>query len=142
MFYPDQESTDLEKALEFCVKRRISSVDIVGASGKRTDHTFGGLGCFKKYGNRMNLRMIDSCGVLQLVRRKIRLQTRPGETISLIPLDRCRGIKTAHLKFALDNDVLELGVRDGISNEATANDVTISVKKGTLLVYRFHRQLK
>ena len=140
LYYADQESTDLEKALHFCVQCRITSADIVGASGTRIDHTLGALGCFRKYGSQIDLRLIDSSGVLQLVRRNMRLQTHPGETISLIPLDRCRGITTSHLKFALDNDDLETGVRNGISNEATASNVTIRVKSGTLLLYRFHRR--
>src|ERR1700741_630380 len=34
----DQESTDLEKALRYCIEQRTLSVDIVGASGGRIDH--------------------------------------------------------------------------------------------------------
>ena len=50
MFIGDQNSTDLEKALEFCIQRGFRSIDVVGATGGRLDHTTGGLGCFKKFG--------------------------------------------------------------------------------------------
>lgn len=138
IFDDGQESTDLEKALDLCLQLHISSVDVAGASGDRIDHTTGSLGCFRKYAGRITLRLIDTRGILELVGRKAHFRTSPGETISLIPLDRCTGITTTHLRYALKNEDLELGVREGISNEATARSVTISVKRGTLLSYRFH----
>jgi len=133
----DQESTDLEKAIRYCVGRRIASADIIGALGERIDHTTGSLGCFKKFGEQIQLRFVDSVGELTLVKGSVRFKTKKGERVSLIPLDRCKGVSTTNLKYALKNSVLELGVRDGISNEATGAVARVAVKKGTLLLYRF-----
>ena len=134
----DQNNTDLEKAILYCIDRGVTSVDIVGASGDRLDHTTSSLGCFKKYGSKIHIRMIDSVGELTLLRKEVHLEMREGEKISLIPLDRCTGITTTNLKYALTNDTLELGVREGISNEAISQQVSILVETGTLLLYRFH----
>src|SRR5271169_2252454 len=49
----DQENTDLEKALEYCIEHQFSSADVVGAFGDRIDHTTGSLGCFKKFGGKI-----------------------------------------------------------------------------------------
>jgi thiamine pyrophosphokinase len=134
----DQNTTDLEKAIEHCLDRKITSIDVVGALGSRIDHTTGNLGCFKKYGNKIHMRMIDSMGELTLIRKEVHLEMREGEKLSLIPLDRCTGVTTTNLKYALNNDILELGVREAISNEATSTHVSIQLGSGTLLLYRFH----
>jgi len=133
----DQESTDLQKAIRYCIERRVASADIIGALGDRIDHTTGSLGCFKKFGMRIRLRFVDAVGELTLIRGSVRFKTGKGQKVSIIPLDRCTGVTTTNLKYTLKNDVLELGVREGISNEATGAVAAVSVKTGTLLLYRF-----
>lgn len=135
----DQNSTDMEKALTYCTERGVKSVDVVGATGDRLDHTTGNLGCFKKFGNQMQLRFVDSFGELALIRSSVKLLMDIGDKLSLIPLERCTGVTTSNLKYLLHNDLLELGVHEGISNEAVGKEVTISVQHGTLLLYRFSR---
>lgn len=134
----DQNSTDLEKAIRYALLHRYAEIDVLGATGRRVDHTAGNLGCFKKYGSRCTLRFIDDEGELSLVRNKAAVEAGKGAIISLLPLDRCTGVTTANLRYALKNGVLELGVREGTSNRATARVVTISLKKGTLLLFRPH----
>jgi thiamine pyrophosphokinase len=134
----DTNSTDLEKAIAYCTEQKSTSVDIIGALGKRTDHTLSSLGCFKKFGTQIHIRMIDTEGELTLIQKNITLNTHKGEKISIIPIDRCIGVTTKNLKFPLNNEVLELGVREGISNEAVSEQVSISIENGTLLLYRFH----
>ncbi len=135
----DQESTDLEKAIEYCIKRRCTSASIVGATGSRIDHATGSLGCFKKFRGRIALTLYDVEGEVTLVDNSVRLRTRRGERISLIPLERCTGVTTRNLLYPLRGASLELGVREGISNVATSTSVSISYKRGTLLLYRSHR---
>ncbi|MBI4547257.1 MAG: thiamine diphosphokinase [Ignavibacteriae bacterium] len=139
LFIEDENSTDLEKAIEFCIQRKAASIDVIGWSGDRIDHTTGSLGCFKKYGSNVRLRLVDSVGEVTLIQKRSRFKTRKGERLSLIPLERCSGVTTKNLKYGLQNETLELGVREGISNEATASMVTITVKKGTLLLYRINQ---
>ncbi|HTK82396.1 MAG TPA: thiamine diphosphokinase [Bacteroidota bacterium] len=135
----DQESTDLEKAISFCVRRGVRQADIVGALGERIDHATGSLGCFKEFGERIELRFHDAYGMLLRVHGTIKVEAKKGQKISLIPLDRCSGITTRNLLYPLNNETLELGKREGISNQATSSAVTVSVRKGTLLLYLFSR---
>ena len=136
----DQDSTDMEKALQYCVERAATSADVVGALGDRIDHAMGNLGCFKKFGNRICLRFVDSIAELLHVRRSIQLSVSVGDELSLIPLDRCTGVTTTNLKYPLRNDLLETGVRAGISNVATAHTVSVRVRRGTLLLYRMRKK--
>lgn len=142
IFISDQDSTDLEKAVEFCIGRHFRSIHAVGTFGSRIDHTTGSLGCFRKFAPRILLTLYDREGVLSLLPRRARFETAKGERLSLIPLERSEGITTKNLRYALKDGVLELGVREGISNEATAATAAVSYRKGTLLLYRFHRAAK
>ena len=134
----DQYSTDLEKAIRYALGRRYAEIDVLGATGRRIDHTAGNLGCFRRFGSRCTLRFVDDEGELSMVRNKAVVEAEKGEIFSLIPLDRCTGVTTANLRYGLTNGVLELGVREGTSNRAIARTVTISLKKGTLLLFRPH----
>jgi thiamine pyrophosphokinase len=136
----DQESTDLEKALNFCIERRFSHADIVGGTGDRIDHSTGTLGCFKRFGKKITIRLIDEAGIIRLVGVSLELNLRRGDPVSLIPLDRCLGVTTTHLKYPLANEILELGVREGTSNVSTASNVLIRCRKGILLCMTFHRR--
>ena len=138
LFIDDRYSTDLEKAITYCIQRNVHSADIAGAFGDRIDHTTGSLGCFKKFRKDIQLRLFDTNGVVSLIDKNVTVRTKKGQKLSLIPLERCTGVTSKHLKYELTNDVLELGLHEGISNEATASNVSIQVKKGTLLLYQFY----
>jgi thiamine pyrophosphokinase len=134
----EQYSTDLEKAIRYALRRKATTITVLGATGKRIDHTAGNLGCFRRFGERCNLRFVDDDGELSTVGRSTSLVTRPGEVLSLIPLGPCTGVTTSGLRYGLRGATLELGVREGTSNLATGARVTVRVRTGTLLLYRLH----
>jgi thiamine pyrophosphokinase len=45
------------------------------------------------------------------------------------------GISTKGLKYKLDNDSLQFGVREGTLNLSSAEKISIGKKKGDLLVF-------
>lgn len=134
----DQETTDLEKAILLCRAGGCSSAVVAGAVGDRIDHSTGALGCIRKYGRAIALTILDRKGEIRLLARSEKVAFRRGETFSLIPLGRCRGVVVRGAAFPLSGESLELGVREGISNRATGRAVTIRHSTGTLLLYRFH----
>jgi thiamine pyrophosphokinase len=135
-YVDDQNSTDLEKALWYSVHHGCSTVHVVGGLGSRIDHTAGSLGCVRRFLPFCRVILHDTGGYLQPVGKEIRFAARAGETISLIPLTRCGGVTTVNLRYPLQNEILELGVREGISNVAMKRMVTIGVRRGILLLYR------
>lgn len=132
----DQETTDLEKALNYCIQIKRTDVHIFGASGMRVDHSAVSLGVFFRYRKKLNIWMHDDFGVLSAINRSLKLEVSLGEKFSLIPVNKCTGVRTTGLKFPLRGESLELGVRDGISNEASAAEIEISLRSGILLLYR------
>ncbi|MEX0602009.1 MAG: thiamine diphosphokinase [Bacteroidota bacterium] len=134
----DQNSTDLEKALAWVIRKGYRRIDVVGATGGRPDHLAGNLSALGKFSRQASVRFIDDDGILTLVGSSCTFDAPPGTTISLIPLSRCEGIVTSGLRWELRNGVLELGFRESTSNIVKKSPVTINVRRGALLLYRLH----
>lgn len=132
---PDQYSTDLEKALDFVLKKKIRKAVVIGATGKRTDHTASNFSILRKYHERMNISFVDTYCDIRVITRHTVFEAPLGQIISLAPLGKCSGITTEGLKYPLKNDSLEVGVNEGESNIAISSPVKISVKKGSLLLF-------
>ena len=131
----DQNSTDLEKAIRWLLRKGIRTISIVGATGGRLDHVAGNLHVIGKFSRRADLQIVEEHGTLVAVGKSREFPYPRGSTLSLIPLSRCSGITTRGLRWELRNATLELGRRDGTSNVVVSSPATIRLRSGTLLVY-------
>lgn len=134
----DQNSTDLEKAISWTLRKGYRRVVVLGATGGRLDHLAGNLSALGKFSLRATIRFVDEDGMLQAVGRELKFKGRPGAIVSLIPLSRCVGIVTSGLKWELKREVLELGKRESTSNVVRTRAVSIKVRRGKLLLFRIH----
>jgi thiamine pyrophosphokinase len=135
---PDQNFTDLDKAIAYLVEKHLSPIAIIGATGTRLDHTFSALSVLIRWGPITDVSMIDEIGVSRYVNGDIRLNTRPDQTVSLLPINGPVRLSTQGLRWELKNEQLEAGVRDGTSNVATGSSVMINIVRGDLIVYVHH----
>lgn len=134
---PSQYANDLEKALTLATENGIEQVKVLGATGLRLDHTLKNLSVLKQFNGHFNqLSFHDAYGTTQLLPKTFSDNFQIGQTLSLFPLSgKVTGVSTTGLKYPLEDDVLENGVRDGSSNEVVANPVTITYKIGDLLLF-------
>jgi thiamine pyrophosphokinase len=130
----DQNSTDLEKALNYLIERNYKRAVIFGATGNQIDHTLANISILLKYKGRIDLLIKDAMFDIFFVPREKTLPARAGQRISLMPTGICRGITTEGLRYPLSNEALEFGVREGTSNEALGDSVTVRVNEGNLLM--------
>jgi thiamine pyrophosphokinase len=135
----EQDSTDLEKALRWCVGHWVDEVTVLGANGGRLDHAVGNLGALAKFSRRLSIRFLDDVGEIRFVGKHCRPNLARGTVISLLPLARCSGVVTSGLRWNLRNGTLQLGMRESTSNIVTAKRAIISVKRGDLLLYILRR---
>lgn len=131
-----QDSTDLEKVVRWTIREGYDHITVAAALGKRLDHTVGNLGVMARFYPDAVIRLVDDLGELTYIGKRTEFEAKVGSTVSLIPLSRCEGITTTGLKYPLINESLELGVRDGTSNEVTSSPVLITVQSGHLVLYR------
>lgn len=136
IFKASQQTTDLEKTLQFALENSVTKVTATGISGGRLDHQINNLNILEKFSDRLEINIIDKSGTGIFVRDKTVFKGIIGQQISLIAFRQANGITTKGLKFPLNNESLEWAVRDGLSNEIVSNPVEIEVKKGTIFVWK------
>ncbi|OYV85471.1 MAG: thiamine diphosphokinase [Ignavibacteriae bacterium 37-53-5] len=132
----DDETTDLEKCIRWAIQSKYDHLTVVGATGRRLDHTVGNLGVLAKFYPDAVVRFVDDLGELCYVGRGLVFDSEKGNVVSLIPLNRCEGVTTHGLKYALEGEMLQLGAREGTSNVVISSPVRITVKKGDLVVFK------
>ena len=135
----DDYSTDLEKTLAWVIDRGSHAITVAGATGGRLDHFLGNLSAMVKFSSRATISFIDDTGEWIYIDRSKDLQLPVGATVSLIPVSRCDGIVTKGLRWNLNFEALELGVRDSTSNVVDASPVHISVAKGNLILFHLFK---
>lgn len=135
VFAPDQNKTDLEKALDYLIDRGIPAANVVWATGKRADHTLANLTNLARYREKIKIVILDDHSKIYLLPRHFKKWYPAKTNISLIPIGTVNGICSKNLVYELDNDTLTMGYRIGNSN-LTAEDgiVEISHTDGDLLM--------
>jgi len=132
---PDQDSTDLEKALAWCGRNAADKKQVVlaGFTGGRTDFTLYNLFLLKKFADRDPVMIDDSFTVFPARSGTPLSGLVKGTRISLMALERTVAVTTSGLKWNLRNGTLEPGRLQSVSNRVTSPVVTVVFKKGFLL---------
>jgi thiamine pyrophosphokinase len=132
---PDQNKTDLEKAFDYLIERKIPAANVIWATGKRADHTITNLTNIINYRNHLKIVIHDDHSKIFLLPQKFQKWYPANTNISLIPIGIVQGITTENLAYPLRNESLTMGYRTGSSNAVLEDGlVTISHTEGDLLL--------
>jgi thiamine pyrophosphokinase len=132
---PDQNKTDLEKAFDYLIERKIPAVNVVWATGRRTDHTITNLTNIVRYRNLLKIVILDDHSKVFLLPKKFEKWHTKNTPISLIPIGHVTGIHSENLFYPLQNDTLTIGYRTGSSNHVAEDGIVlIEHDKGDLLM--------
>lgn len=135
VFAPNQEKTDLEKALDYLIDRGIPAVNVIWATGRRADHTLANLTNLARYRDKIKIVILDDNSKVYLLPRSFSKWYPAGTIISLIPIGTVDGITSRNLKYELTADSLTMGYRIGNSNSVAQDGlVEITHSDGDLLL--------
>ncbi|MDP6456754.1 MAG: thiamine diphosphokinase [Candidatus Marinimicrobia bacterium] len=131
---PDQDSTDLEKALDWCIQKSVREITILGATGQRDDHTLANILILSNYSGRVKLSMLTDYAEINYVEESYQFSCEQGQKVSLLPLQEIISVTTEGLKYRLQDEPLH---RDGtgISNEAVGGNFSVTVDSGGVFVF-------
>jgi thiamine pyrophosphokinase len=144
---PDQDYTDLDKALTHCIDGLGARECLVfGATGGRLDHVYSVLSAVLKHGRRARVRLVDAWGETERVNGPRTLSADdtvsgaplPGRILSLLSFGLVESIHLDGVRWPLSGESLAPGVRDGTLNEIVADTVTLRVGSGEVLVMLHH----
>lgn len=132
----DKNETDLELALLEALRRKPSSIVIVGALGKRLDHTLGNIAMLADPALAgVDVRLDDGLEEVYFCRREAEIAGSVGDIVSLLPWGAdVTGVRTEGLQWPLSGETLLAEKTRGISNEMLGKDARVSIATGLLLI--------
>jgi len=132
--YPkDKDQTDLELALIYAQDQKVKEILVYGAVGGRLDMTLGNLVLLAHPELEVPITLICGGEEVHLLRPgdTATIQGKPGDTISLIPLQPGSSVVTTDgLAYPLKEEALEFGYTRGISNILVAPQARVSLTNG------------
>lgn len=132
---PNQDKTDLEKAFDYLIERKIPAANVIWATGKRADHTFTNITNIVRYRDLLKIVILDDHSKIFLLPQKFEKWYPKNSIISLIPIGKVTDIQSTNLFYPLDNLSLTIGYKTGSSNHVTEDGIVkITHKSGDLLL--------
>ncbi|MFZ1321780.1 MAG: thiamine diphosphokinase [Ignavibacteria bacterium] len=134
----EQETTDFEKAINFCISKKIKKLNVFGAVSERPDHTLNNFSILKRYYKSIDVTLYSNEFEICFIDRYTDFKYKKNSTVSLMPFPKAISIITEGLKYKLFEEDLILGKREGSLNVSNAEKVKISFRKGDLLLFKKH----
>jgi len=132
---PDQDTNDLTKSVQFCVQNGKREIVIVGATGKREDHTLGNISLLADYMKTAKVVMVTDYGIFTPMQGTTEFTSHKGQQVSLFSIDRTE-ITTLNLKYPLDRKILT-NWWQGTLNESLGDTFTIETV-GRVIVFQVY----
>jgi thiamine pyrophosphokinase len=130
----DQESNDLTKSVSWCFEKGFRDVVILGATGKREDHTIGNISLLAEYARSVNVIMVTDTGIFYPLLENGRLESYSGQQISVFSIDPETEITSSGLKYKLDKMKLTSWWKATL-NESVGDSFSLDFTGGPLIVF-------
>ena len=131
----DQAENDLRKAINWAEENNVTNAAIVGASGKRDDHSLANIFTLLQYPSKLEMTIYTDYGKFSVVKGEQKFDSFKGQQVSLFSADQNIEITSTHLKYNLNNKRLS-NLYCGSLNQSLNEVFTISISHGKILVYQ------
>jgi thiamine pyrophosphokinase len=131
----DQETNDQTKAIDWAVKNGMTEVVILGATGKREDHTIGNISLLCDYARKIKVCCVGNNGIFIPVLQSTEFKSHKGQQISIFSLKPQTKITSKNLKYPLNELTLKSWWM-GTLNESLGENFSLSFKNGELIVFQ------
>lgn len=129
----NQNNTDLEKALDFLIEKGYGEINVLGATGRREDHSLNNFLLLCKYSD-INIVLLGDTFKAFLVKNNFSKYYKKDQIISLLPIGKVTGIFSENLLYQLNNSILDSETQTGCSNSVFDDGIVrIKIKKGFLI---------
>jgi thiamine pyrophosphokinase len=98
---PDQETNDLTKAVRWCIKKGFRDLIILGATGKREDHTIGNISLLAEYATETEVMMVTDTGFLRPYLRSCIFKVVTGQQTLFFSINPETEITSVGLRYPL-----------------------------------------
>jgi thiamine pyrophosphokinase len=135
--FPDesQDTNDLTKAVDWCFKMNYDDIVILGATGKREDHTIGNISLLAEYIKTIKVKMVTDTGIFLPFLKSCTVSSFPGQQISIFSIDPGNEITSAGLKYPL-NKIKISNWWVATLNESLGDSFSLEFIQGKVIVYQ------
>ena len=134
----DQETNDMTKAVEYCIRQNYNDICIIGATGKREDHSLGNISLLADYAMRVeSICIMTDNGRIDAMHTSKTFGSIPGQQVSIFSLTPETCVTAYGLLYPIENRKLTSWWQ-GTLNQAIGNNFRLDIDKGCLLVYRLN----
>ena len=131
---PGQETNDLTKTVSWCVSNGYRNLIILGATGRREDHTIGNISLLADYINTVDVKMVTDTGVIIPVGESCVIPSFPGQQVSIFSIDPETEVTSYRLKYPLEKMKLT-NWWVATLNESEGESFGLEFTGGRLIVY-------
>jgi thiamine pyrophosphokinase len=128
-----QETNDLTKVVMWCHEMGYTDIVILGATGKREDHTLGNISLLVDYVEYMNVIMVTDTGIIKPFLESTTINSFPGQQVSIFSIDPDTEVTSNGLKYPLKHSKIN-NWWCATLNESLGESFSLEFK-GRLLVY-------
>jgi thiamine pyrophosphokinase len=132
--YTDQDTNDLTKTVMWCSERGYKDLVIVGATGKREDHTIGNISLLAEYIKEVNVMMVTDTGILTPLLKSSVISSFLGQQVSIFSIDTETEILSHGLRYPLRGTKIS-NWWVATLNEALGDSFTIEFSNGRVIIY-------
>lgn len=134
---PDQDRTDLDKALEYALgELRLERLTVLGALGGRPDHDLSNLGVLARLARGEGLVFEGPDDRILAVAGAIELAAEIGETWSFWTFDPQARVTLEGVRWPVHSEPLVVFDRPSISNQAVRERIMVHADNGAVVVCR------
>jgi thiamine pyrophosphokinase len=130
----DQETNDLTKAVKWCSERGYKDIVILGATGKREDHTIGNISLLAEYAAFMSVKMVTDAGTFIALLESCEVESEKGQQVSIFSINPDTEITSEGLKYKLNKKKLS-NWWNATLNEVDGKGFTLEFNGGPVLVF-------
>ena len=130
--HKDQNLSDLEKALNYCIEKGISKVYLLASTGLRDDHNLANLILIIDFIEKINVIILSDEYEIEAVKGKKEYKCKKNTQISIISINEGNKITTGGLKYNLKDEILK-SRSHGISNSTIEDSFFIECVEPVLL---------
>ena len=132
---PDQNENDLRKAIQWVENKGVKKTIILGATGKRDDHSLANIFTLLQYPSKLEMTIYTDHGIFSVVQVKKKFDSFAGQKISLFSTNPNIEVTSNNLKYSLNNKKLT-NLYCGSLNESLDESFTLTLSHGRILVYQ------
>lgn len=131
----EQDTNDLSKAFRYAQEQGFEKLTILGATGKREDHTLGNISLLYTYNRKIKTEIVSDYGIWSCCNESSHFKSFHGQQISIFSNLPETKVFSENLKYPLNGMLLD-ELWKGTLNESTSNSFRIIFDKGEVMVFR------